>query len=292
MIILDGPDNLHPPNGPLRRYEPELGGCAVHAEKRPVRSMGGRQALFRQALLSLTASVGYGLVIPASALFPLPRQIRPTPLVMSREPIKGLSAMTLRSSCMLAVALAVAFTLLPHGRAAQVKEQTTLEPQPTTMPEVVWVADFAIDIAAVKEDSGPLGGGGLLKGSRVQRLNPLHHQESPEATARNLVERLAEGLTQDLQGSRVPARRLFPGQPSPTKGWVVNGRFLEVDEGKRLRRAGAELNLRKNYPYPVLSRIRNNLRQLPWIRLLAFHFYRNLLQPELIAEISPRRVKY
>ena len=145
--------------------------------------------------------------------------------------------MTLRSSCMLVAALAVTLAFSPHGQAAQVKEQTTLQPQPTTMPDVVWVADFAIEVAAVKEDSGPLGGGGLLKGSRVQRLNPLHHQESPEATARNLVEQLAEGLTQDLQGSRVPARRLLQGEPPPTKGWVINGRFLEVDEGNRLRRA-------------------------------------------------------
>lgn len=27
------------------------------------------------------------------------------------------------------------------------------------------------------------------------------------------------------------------GMPQPTRGWVINGSFLEVDEGNRLRRA-------------------------------------------------------
>jgi hypothetical protein len=121
--------------------------------------------------------------------------------------------------------------------AAQVKEQTTSHWQPTAMPEVIWVADFAIDTAAVKEDSGPLGGGGLLQGGRVQRLNPLHHQESPQLTAERLVNLLAESLTEDLKNNRLPARRLLPGKPRPAKGWVIAGQFLEVDEGNRMRRA-------------------------------------------------------
>ena len=60
---------------------------------------------------------------------------------------------------------------------------------------------------------------------------------NPEATARNLVERLAESLTQDLNNNRLQAKRLLPGEPHPGKGWMVGGQFLEVDEGNRLRRA-------------------------------------------------------
>lgn len=145
--------------------------------------------------------------------------------------------MTLRSTCMIIAALAVVFVPVPPCNAAQISEQPTPQLQPTTMPEVIWVTDFAINTAAVKEDSGPVGGGGLLKGTRVQRLNPLHPQESPEATARNLVQRLAEALTQDLKNDQLPARRLSAGEPPPGKGWIISGQFLEVDEGNRLRRA-------------------------------------------------------
>jgi hypothetical protein len=145
--------------------------------------------------------------------------------------------MSLRSVSMIFAVLSIIFAPMTRGNTAQIKEQTTNQLQPKTMPEMIYVADFAIDTSEVKEDSGILGAGGLLKGSRVQRLNPLHRQESPELTAEKLVNLLAESLTRDLQNNQLPARRLLPGQPHPAKGWVVAGQFLEVDEGNRMRRA-------------------------------------------------------
>jgi hypothetical protein len=121
--------------------------------------------------------------------------------------------------------------------AAQNKQQATTQLQPTARPEAIYVADFAIDSAEVKEDAGILGEGGLLRGSRVQQLNPLHRHENPEETARRLESLLADALTQDLRNYALPAKRLLPGQSHPVKGWVVTGQFLEVDEGNRLRRA-------------------------------------------------------
>jgi hypothetical protein len=121
--------------------------------------------------------------------------------------------------------------------AAPANQQTTHPLQPKALPEVIYVADFAIDTSEVKEDSGILREGGLLRGSRVQRLNPLHRQESPEETAKRLVQLLGDSLTQDLKNTGLPARRLLPGQPLPPKGWMITGEFLEVDEGNRLRRA-------------------------------------------------------
>jgi hypothetical protein len=117
----------------------------------------------------------------------------------------------------------------------QIKEKANDQLQPTTMPEAICVTDFAIDIAAVKEDSGPLGG--VLKGGPIQRLNPLHRQETPETKAREMVNLLSDSLSQDLRNQQLPAKRIYPGQSVPGKGWVITGQFLEVDEGNRLRRA-------------------------------------------------------
>jgi hypothetical protein len=121
--------------------------------------------------------------------------------------------------------------------AAQSKQQPASQVRPTTKPEAIYVADFAIDSAEVKKENGVLREGGLLGGNRMQRLNPLHRRENPEDTSRRLVNLLADSLTQDLRNYALPARRLLPGQPLPGKGWVVSGQFLEVDEGNRLRRA-------------------------------------------------------
>ena len=144
------------------------------------------------------------------------------------------------TSCFLATvigALALAFAYgIPSG-AAQIKEQAVDQLQPKVMPEAIYVTDFAIDTAEVKEDSGILGSGGPLRGSRLERLNPLHRRGSPEMTAEKLVNLLADSLTQDLRNNQLPARRLLPGQPYPKKSWVITGQFLEVDEGNRLQRA-------------------------------------------------------
>jgi hypothetical protein len=121
--------------------------------------------------------------------------------------------------------------------AAQSKPQPSGQLQPTVRPEAVYVADFAIDTAEIKEDTGILRQGGPLRGSRVQQLNPLHRHENPEETARRMVSLLADSLTQDLSNYALPAKRLLPNHPYPVKGWVITGQFLEVDEGNRLRRA-------------------------------------------------------
>lgn len=62
-------------------------------------------------------------------------------------------------------------------------------------------------------------------------------QEDPAAKAAKLVELLSGTIVGELQKKSIPARRLYQGQNVPERGWLVNGQFLEVDEGNRMRRA-------------------------------------------------------
>jgi hypothetical protein len=104
-----------------------------------------------------------------------------------------------------------------------------------TPPPVVYVADFDLDVANVKPDSGP--------GSRLRRFGgtlpsgPLRSSKDPQTHAREVVSEMADDLTSDLKKAGVDARRIAPGQPLPTTGWQVRGVFLSVDEGNRLQRA-------------------------------------------------------
>lgn len=95
---------------------------------------------------------------------------------------------------------------------------------PPQRPELVYVTDFAIDERSISE------------GGRIGRILP-GMQQNPEVEARKLVELLADTLARELQDRGVPAKRLYPGENIPLKGWLVTGEFLEVDEGSRLRRA-------------------------------------------------------
>jgi hypothetical protein len=134
-------------------------------------------------------------------------------------------------------AVALIIVYMTPCRAAQIKEQTADQLQPTTMPEVIYVADFALDSTEVKKEAGILGGKGLLQGRLGERVDPLHRHEDPQTTAKKLVNLLADSLAQDLWNYQLPAKRLFPGEPHPKKGWVIAGQFLEVDQGNRLQRA-------------------------------------------------------
>lgn len=102
-------------------------------------------------------------------------------------------------------------------------------------PPVVYVADFDLDVASVKPDSGP--------GSRLRRLGsvlpsgPLRSSKDPQTHAKEIVAEMAENLTADLKKAGVDARRTPPGAALPPTGWQVRGVFLSVDEGNRLRRA-------------------------------------------------------
>lgn len=107
-------------------------------------------------------------------------------------------------------------------------------PFPTPAP-VVYVADFDLDAANIKPDSGP--------GSRLRRLGsvlpngPLRQSKDPQIQAKEIVADMADDLTADLTKAGVDARRLPPGAALPATGWQVRGVFLSVDEGNRLQRA-------------------------------------------------------
>jgi hypothetical protein len=107
-------------------------------------------------------------------------------------------------------------------------------PFPSPAP-IVYVADFDLDVANVKPDSGP--------GSRLRRFGgilpsgPLRESKDPQTHAKEIVAEMANYLTDDLKKAGVDARRIPPGQTLPTAGWQIRGVFLSVDEGNRLQRA-------------------------------------------------------
>jgi hypothetical protein len=102
-------------------------------------------------------------------------------------------------------------------------------------PPIVYVADFDLDVANVKPDSGP--------GSRLRRFGsalpsgPLRSSKDPQTHAKEIVAEMAENLTDDLSKAGIDARRMPPGAALPATGWQVRGVFLSVDDGNRLRRA-------------------------------------------------------
>jgi hypothetical protein len=48
---------------------------------------------------------------------------------------------------------------------------------------------------------------------------------------------MADSIVRDLNAAALPAERLRPGSPLPTRGWLIRGIFTNVNEGKQVLRA-------------------------------------------------------
>ncbi len=99
-------------------------------------------------------------------------------------------------------------------------------------PDTVYVADFLLDAKAAAQDSetssGPI---------RSMLQKRLASKDDPTARAQELVELLTKSLVEQLKSQGITSSRASTADILPPKGWLIQGEFLELDEGDRLRRA-------------------------------------------------------
>jgi Domain of unknown function (DUF4410) len=101
--------------------------------------------------------------------------------------------------------------------------------------KLVFVQDFELEVQDFKGDSslvsklpeGPLPRPHVLRGNK----------EDPATQAKKLVDSMSINLVKDLGKQGFNPRRLMPGDPMPSDGWLLHGVFTEVDEGNRVHRA-------------------------------------------------------
>ena len=120
-------------------------------------------------------------------------------------------------------------------KTAKVTAEHDLTPPVSAKPTVVYVADFELWAQNIQHQEGILSGRIGPVGRVGERLYGT--SSDPAASARQLVELMANSLVKDLTKAGFNAVRLPPGAPFPTEGWLLRGVFTEVQEGNRLRRA-------------------------------------------------------
>ena len=115
----------------------------------------------------------------------------------------------------------------------EVKDEEIRGSLPQRTPRTIYVADFKLDAESYSRDQGVRG---ALPGRLGQRLpHPLKTADASER-ARQIVDIMAESLTQALRAKGTTAERLRD-QNLPREGWLVQGYFTELDEGNRVKRA-------------------------------------------------------
>lgn len=117
-------------------------------------------------------------------------------------------------------------------------------------PSQIYVQDFKLDVSNLKTDSG-VGGltdqvsasGGIL-GRLSQRMSRGSISGTPEAQVPQIISAMSESLISGFKKKGIPAARLAEGTTDiPHDGWLVKGRFVEVDEGNRAERAALGFGL-------------------------------------------------
>ncbi len=129
-------------------------------------------------------------------------------------------------------------TLVSPTLQAQQKETT----RPVSFPSMIWVADFTVSADHIKMHYTPLeeiSNRPLF--SPIKRLEghlPLISRYStPEQLTTLVVKIMADSLTATLQDANLPVQRLLVGQPTPASGWLVSGRFDQLEEGETAKAA-------------------------------------------------------
>ncbi len=125
-----------------------------------------------------------------------------------------------------------------------VKDSQVLPEKNVHAPRIVYVTDFRLFTGDLEREKGVRGvlPGGL--GERIGRIgerlpHPLADND-PRAKSREIVDSLSSGIVEALQDKGIEAKRyVIVNDRLPRDGWLVRGVFTEVDEGSRIKRAGA-----------------------------------------------------
>jgi len=111
-------------------------------------------------------------------------------------------------------------------------------------PSKIYVQDFSLDVSDLKTDSGVGGltdqvsGSSGILGRLSQRMSRGSISGNPEAQVPKIITAMSEALVSGFRKNGVSAERIRLGASGFSgDGWLVKGRFVEVDEGNRAQRA-------------------------------------------------------
>jgi hypothetical protein len=106
----------------------------------------------------------------------------------------------------------------------------------TAKPAMVYVADFALDVeSGSKKSKGLLPARQKIKDT-VNRTG-VTGKETPEERAKKIVDAMADSIVKELNDKNIKARRLFSQPPPFTDCLLLEGEFMDFDEGERMKRA-------------------------------------------------------
>lgn len=129
---------------------------------------------------------------------------------------------------------------------AQNIQETKTHSQSIIKPKMIYVSDFFLDVKPHQEEQqGPLRS--LLHSRKLV-------SDDPKAQAGKMVEVLSEALVDELRKRGLNAMRTTSANDFLPEDWLLEGEFLDSDEGNSLRRASIGSKI-KGAPMHVMAMV-------------------------------------
>ena len=148
----------------------------------------------------------------------------------------GLSAISRRPSLFV-----MTLTLMLGGCATvKVTGQRAFGAVPTTPPSVIYVSDFSFNAGGIGAERGVLPISLVNEAASESSMvfaRLFGVQVNRGARERELVSLMATTLIEDLRARGVTAYRFGRADQLPAGSWLLQGTFVQVDQGNRLERA-------------------------------------------------------
>ncbi len=152
--------------------------------------------------------------------------------------VMGQTHINYRERNIFRVFLYIALTVMFAGMSGKAVGDTLEGTDKTASkkPLIVYVSDFRLDF----ETTGNTEKGVLPVGKKVRGIvNQIGktRDENPKEKAKKIVDSLADSIVNELNNKNINSRRIFSAPPSFSDCMLLEGEFVEYDEGGRIKRA-------------------------------------------------------
>ena len=118
----------------------------------------------------------------------------------------------------------------------ELQSETRGSATPIVAAQVVYIADFSLSVAPDTAPAASTAPAGPLA-RLAQRLPRSSSASDSQKQAQETVEQMSVALVESLAQQGLTAQRVPKDGKLPGSGWLIQGAFVEVDEGSGIKRA-------------------------------------------------------
>jgi len=136
------------------------------------------------------------------------------------------------------IAMASLIAILCGCSTASIERRSIPAPTQTSLPTVIYVADFDLDASDIPSGQNSLPPfKGLPSPFPAELPGVSGTAKDSSAQATEWVQTLSQALIRELKSAGLDAQRIASGSVPPASGWLLRGAITRIDPGHQMKRA-------------------------------------------------------